>query len=67
MGGPFSDFNNMRLLIKPSVIAWNCSKTFFSDLVIRHSGCTVHRIKPPLFVAMGCLEKKNKTNVAQNI
>ena len=61
MAGPSSDFNNMRLLPKPSVIALNCSKTFFfSDRVIRHSGRTIHRIKPPLFVAMGCLERKQQ-------
>ena len=39
---------------------WTIPKRFFSDLVIRHSGCTVHRIKPPLFVAMGCLKKKTQ-------
>ena len=60
MAGPSSDFNNMRLLPKTSVIALNCSKTFFSDLVIRHSGRTIYRIKPSLFVAIGCLTKTNK-------
>ena len=66
MAGQSSDFNNMRLLPKPSVIALNCSKTFFSDLVVRHSGRTIYKIKPPLFVAMGCWKKnsENQPNTA---